>query len=77
MQASHGAGTDWIWANNVQCNGNENRLLDCSFDTNTAGCTHADDAAVRCVPGGESNFGKILVIIHLSVLCMMVIKERL
>ena len=36
-----------ILMDNVNCNGFEQRLIDCSYST-PSGDTHAEDAAVRC-----------------------------
>ena len=32
----------------VQCSGNEARLIDCTYDSITSDCTHLRDAGVRC-----------------------------
>jgi len=46
--AAFGQGTGPIFLNNVVCGTTQNRLTDCTFDMNTAGRTHADDAGVVC-----------------------------
>lgn len=38
-----------IHINNAQCAGNESRLIDCSYDTDTRGCTHSEDAGIHCL----------------------------
>jgi len=47
--AALGQGTGPISLTNIGCTGNESRLADCSSDTNTAGCTHSNDASATCV----------------------------
>ena len=45
-------GTGEIWYDNVDCRGNETRLIDCpSTITGRHDCTHIEDAGVRC--GGD------------------------
>ena len=46
--AFFGQGTGPIFLNNVVCGTTVNRLINCSFDLNPAGRTHADDAGVNC-----------------------------
>ncbi len=42
-------GTGQIWLDDVQCAGNETRLIDCSARTlGTHNCGHSEDAGVRC-----------------------------
>ena len=44
---TNGAGQ--IWLNNVQCQGNEIRLTDCTIPAfGTINCTHAEDAGIWC-----------------------------
>lgn len=52
-QAQYGAGTGRIWMNNAGCSGQEDGLLDCPYDRSTAGCTHSNDAAVKCIAGSK------------------------
>lgn len=34
--------------NEVQCSGFEKSVTECSFNRESAGCSHEEDAAVRC-----------------------------
>ena len=45
---TNGAGQ--IWLTNVRCTGSETRLVDCTRSTfgGATGCSHAEDAGVRC-----------------------------
>ena len=43
-----GAGTGSIFLSSVGCSGTENGLLMCSHNTSTSGCSHSDDAGLRC-----------------------------
>ena len=46
---TNGAGQ--IWLDNVQCVGNETRLIDCpASPLGTHNCVHIEDAGVRCLP---------------------------
>ena len=47
--AAFGQGNGTIFLNNVGCTGNEARLVDCSFSSNTGSCTHSRDASATCV----------------------------
>lgn len=51
--AFYGTTNDNILFDFVLCRGDENGLLECSYDTNTIACTQAQDAGVRCLPGGN------------------------
>ena len=44
--AAFGAGVGTSLFSSVNCNGSESNLLECSYNTN--GCSHANDAGVRC-----------------------------
>ena len=46
--ALYGQGTGSILLDNVACTGTESRLIDCSYDSHTADCSHSEDAAVYC-----------------------------
>ena len=45
---TYGQGIGPINLDDVACSGTETTLVACSYDRNTADCTHADDAGVRC-----------------------------
>ena len=48
---SYGAGEGPIWLSNPDCNGNEDRLVDCQFpgwDNLATGCDHSRDVGVMC-----------------------------
>ena len=51
--ATFGFGSGWILLTNVDCNGNEQSLLNCSHNGwgITAGCGHQEDAGVICTTG--------------------------
>lgn len=77
--STFGPGNGTIWASNVLCTGEEERLIDCSHNTETASCTHSNDAAIQCnQTGGDPYvifndpcmffYKRILLIINL-VLC--------
>ncbi|XP_070566354.1 scavenger receptor cysteine-rich domain-containing protein DMBT1-like isoform X2 [Ptychodera flava] len=55
-QAHFGRGSGQIWLTNVQCNGDETSLFDCSHsDWNDVGsCSHGDDVGVVCNTTGTS-----------------------
>ena len=38
-----------IALDDVACTVSESRLIDCPYDSNTADCTHSEDAGVQCV----------------------------
>ena len=43
-----GPGSGPIFLEQVNCDGNEDRILDCSASYGLHSCTHADDVAVVC-----------------------------
>ena len=62
-----GQGTGPIFVDNTACSGNEPRLLNCGYDTDTTDCTHAEDAGLRC--SGRCKFVPVLLhIIRLRAL---------
>ena len=63
-QAAFGQGVGDIFLDNVVCNGNELRLLDCSSNPLAAhNCIHAEDAGVVCLPSSVcSNQGDIRLV---------------
>ena len=46
--AHFGQGTGPILLDNLGCSGSESRLVECSYDSHTADCSHSEDAGVRC-----------------------------
>ena len=46
--AHYGQGTGPILLDDVSCTGTESRLVSCPYDSNTADCSHLEDAGVRC-----------------------------
>ena len=50
-RALYGQGSGSILLDNVACTGTESRLIDCSYDSHTADCSHFEDAAVYCSIG--------------------------
>lgn len=49
--AYFGEGILPILLDDVSCLGSESQLLACSYDSNTADCSHSDDAGVSCQTG--------------------------
>jgi len=48
--AAYGQNTNIIIAiDDVACTTAQSRLIDCTYDSNTADCSHSDDAGVTCV----------------------------
>ena len=52
--AHFGEGVVPIKLDDVACSGSESQLLTCSYDSNTADCSHHEDAGVRCQEGDYS-----------------------
>ena len=50
-QATFGQGTGSILLTSVACTGSERVLMNCTASSSTTGCTHAQDAGVRCQTG--------------------------
>ena len=46
--AAYGQGNGPIVMNNVICDGDEARVMDCSLSVNHT-CAHGNDASVRCI----------------------------
>ncbi|XP_033736551.1 deleted in malignant brain tumors 1 protein-like [Pecten maximus] len=50
-EASFGSGSEPTWMDNVECFGNESRLVDCVFPGwQIENCGHSEDAGVVCIP---------------------------
>ena len=48
--AAYGQNADIIIAlDDLACTTAQSRLIDCTYDSNTADCSHSDDAGVACV----------------------------
>ena len=47
-RAQFGEGRDRIWLDNVNCDGSETNLLDCTYSLGTHDCVHNEDVGVRC-----------------------------
>ena len=53
-EAFYGEGTGDILLDNVQCNGNENRLASCGHNAiGDHNCQHSEDAGVECTSRGK------------------------
>lgn len=59
----YGQGIGPINLVNVACRGTETSLFSCTYDRNTAGCTHAEDAGVRC------HSRKCVFVLSLQIFC--------
>ena len=46
--AYFGIGSGPIHLDDVACTGTEEALVNCSYDSHTADCSHFEDAGVRC-----------------------------
>ena len=46
--AAFGQGTGPIHLDDLQCQGFEDALVNCSYDSNTVDCSHFEDAGVIC-----------------------------
>ena len=46
--ASFGIGSGPIHLDDVACTGTEDTLVNCNYDSNTADCSHFEDAGVGC-----------------------------
>ena len=51
-EGSFGQGSGRILLYDVQCIGNERKLMSCVYNSSVNdSCTHAQEAGVRCMPG--------------------------
>ena len=56
LQATFGQGIGSIFIDNVVCDGQERRLIDCASNPLAAhDCSHAEDAGVTCQPAISRN----------------------
>jgi hypothetical protein len=46
--SGYSQGTGPIFLDNTMCDGTESRLIDCTYDSHTADCSHLEDAGVQC-----------------------------
>ncbi len=53
LGGTYTAGSGPIWGSNVLCTGEEGRLIDCGFNSDTSLCTHSNDAGATCNVTGE------------------------
>ena len=65
--APFGQGLGPIWLDNLACNGNEERLIDCGYDAHTADCAHFEDAGLRCLRKAISTC-TVLLVFHGSLI---------
>ena len=47
--AKYGQGSGTIWMDDVNCQGDETSLLQCTYNANTSYCGHHEDASVECI----------------------------
>ena len=68
-QAQFGSGTGPVWLRQVGCFGNESRLSYCTHTGagNTMGCSHAQDAGVKCIRENGNNY-----IINTQYYCIII-----
>ena len=59
-----GASTQNIWLDDVACRGSESRLIDCSYDGNTADCSHSEDVGIVCTNGELGWDGSFILIMQ-------------
>ena len=53
--AAYGQGSGPIHLDTVSCSGTEERLIDCSYDSDTREDSHSEDAGVFCFDGTGNN----------------------
>ena len=62
-EAYYGQGSGRIWLDNLNCNGNESTIGECSHaGWGMHDCEHDEDAGVECVANGNSNYITILLV---------------
>ena len=63
-------GIGQIWLDDVQCVGNESRLIDCpARPLGVHGCSHFDDAKVSCPPIGMHSVCSLLLLQVQMLVC--------
>ena len=66
-----GSGVGKIFMDDVQCSGNEARLIDCTYDSITSDCTHSRDAGVRCHCMSPNKGFIIIDILYFEQCCLL------
>ena len=64
--AKYGQGSGTIRVDDVNCQGDEASLLECSYELHTSDCSHSDDASVECeamvrLVNGGASYGRVEV----------------
>ena len=69
-----GASTQNILLDDVACRGSESRLIDCSYDGNTADCFHSEDVGIVCIHGElEGDVSCTILIIYIYSVLQIII----
>ena len=59
----YGAGSGQIWLDNVQCNGTERDIDECSHDGwGVHSCGHDDDVAISCNTGNSHGLSLLVLL---------------
>ena len=53
LGGTYASGSGPIWGSNIVCTGEEGRLVDCGFSSDTSLCTHSNDAGATCNTTGR------------------------